>query len=285
MSNNMGTKKGYGVIYIMTCIPTGKSYIGQAINYTSGNVKWSGKRRVKSHFRESSNDIQLHCRLLRDAIIMYGENAFIWRNLKEIPERELNYWEDYFVESFNTIKPKGYNITRGGDHLNVSCERLKELSENARQRALKSCPKYIFPIMRDTHVEGYYVEGYPDRSNNSFFPKKEFTDITHNCRNLKTAIKYIKQLDVLNDNFEFDDRTYDIGNILKDTVNKQTGLPAHIYRVKKNGLVIGYEITIQKTKENDGYSKKFNNVHMPLKEKYKLILEHMTKLRNEKIVK
>ena len=46
-------KKGYGVIYIMSCIPTGKSYIGQAINYTSCNVKWSGERRVTSHFREA----------------------------------------------------------------------------------------------------------------------------------------------------------------------------------------------------------------------------------------
>ncbi len=252
-------KKGYGVIYVMTCIPERKSYVGQAINYTSCNVKWSGERRVISHFREAlKNNKEVHCRLLRDAIRKFGELNFLWCNLIEVPANELNYWERYFVDSLNTIHPHGYNVTKGGDHLNASPKHMKELIEGATQRALKTCPKYIFPVMEDTYVRGYYVEGYPNASG-STYPKENFTTKTHNCRNLKAAKQYIEHLETLNKDTIFDDTKYDVGQELKDTINKQTGLPQHIYRVNFKGKHIGYEIMNFKKTDGTAVYKKYND--------------------------
>jgi hypothetical protein len=277
---NIQMKKGYGVIYVMQCFITRKMYIGQALNFTSGNVKYSGERRVIVHFREAFYEYRNHCRMLNEAIREHGVNSFLWCNLKEVPENELNYWESYYVEKYNTLHPNGYNLTKGGDQNNVSETRKKELIQEATDRALKRCPKYVFPIMRDVHVEGYYVEGYPCVSGGTY-PKKEFTDVTHNSRNLKATQKYINYLKVLNDDVKFDDKTYDIAEDLKNTISIQTGLPKHIYRVYYKGKQIGYEITNFKTKEGNYVFKKFNDSRLPLEEKYKLILEYLKKLLNK----
>lgn len=273
-------KKGYGVIYVMQCFITRKMYIGQALNYTSGNVKWSGERRVNSHYREAYKSNEIHCRLLNEAIKQYGRISFLWCNLREVPENELNYWETYYVEKYNTLHPNGYNLTKGGDQNNVSEERKKELIQEATDRALKRCPKYVFPIMRDVHVEGYYVEGYPCVSGGTY-PKKAFTQILHNCRNLKAAKKHINFLKVLNNDSKFNDKTYDVGEELKNTVSIQTGLPKSIYRVFCKGKQIGYEITNFKTKDGNYLNKKFNDSRISLEEKYKLILEYLKKILNE----
>ena len=273
----LGTTKGHGVIYIMTCISTGKSYIGQAINYTSCNVKWSGKGRVESHFREAEKNYrEIHCRLLNDAIRQYGRDNFVWCNIKEVPEKDLNYWENYCIESYNTITPNGYNVVK-----NTKCfDQNPKMTQHMKNKEVSRCPKYIFPIINNTHVDGYYVKGYPNQ-HGGVYPKKLFNELTHNCRNLKAAKKYIKQLDVLNQDEIFDDTKHDVGNILSKTINAQTGLPKTIYRVRFNGKHIGYEILGFKTKDGKTVYKKFNNSKLPLKDKYVMILNFLENLMME----
>lgn len=43
-----------GVIYMLTCIPSGKKYIGQAVNFTGAqNKPWGTHGRWDSHVREA----------------------------------------------------------------------------------------------------------------------------------------------------------------------------------------------------------------------------------------
>lgn len=273
-------KKGHGVIYLMTCIPTGKSYIGQAVNYTSCGIKYSGKSRVKMHFREAFYEKRIHCKLLNEAIRTYGVNAFIWCNIKEVLEKDLNIWEEYYVNSYNTITPNGYNFKKGGDHYNVSDEKQKIMLEKYKQKELKRCPKYILPIFEDMHVRGYFVDGYPNVSN-GVYPRKDFNTSGHNNRNLAFAKKYVKQLETQNQDLLFNDITYNVGSILANTINKHTGLPNYIYRVKFNGKHIGYEIVGYKTKDGKAINKKYNDSKIPLKDKYIMILKYLENLLKE----
>lgn len=280
-SNGMGTKEDHGVIYIMTCLATSKSYVGQAVNYTSCGVKYSGKGRMQVHFRDAFDEKRAsHCRLVNDAIRTYGLRSIIWTNIREVPERDLNKWEKHDIKSFGTLHPNGYNLTKGGEQLNVSNKRKKELIEKLRKKTLLKCPKYVFPIMKQLHVVGFYVEGYPDGTGGTY-PRKDFNDITHNDRNCRAAGKYVKYLEMLNKNKNFDDRKYAVCDSLKKTINPQTGLPKYIYRVNFQGEQIGYAIVGFKKADGTVCSRKFNNAKIPMEEKYNLILAYLEKLIND----
>lgn len=270
-------KQGYGVIYIMTCIPTGKSYIGQALNYTSCGIKYSGKGRVEMHFREAFYKKRTHCRILNEAIREYGIKSFIWCNLKEVPEKDLDQWENYYVESYNTLKPNGYNFKKGGDHFTFSDETAKRMIKNYVQKESERCPKYIHPIFDGMHVRGYSVEDYPNVCG-GVYPKQNFNSSGHNNRNLAFAKKYIRQLETINSDYVFDDTTHPVPEILKNKINAQTGLPKTIYRVNCNKKHIGYEILGFKTKDGKSVYKKFNDSKIPLKEKYEKILKYLEEL-------
>lgn len=102
-----------GVIYKITNIQNKKLYIGQAVNYTTDGRKWGSKRRWKSHiYRAKSNKCE--CRLLENAIRKYGEDSFIIEDIQDCKITELNYYENKYVEEFNSISPNGYNLMEGG---------------------------------------------------------------------------------------------------------------------------------------------------------------------------
>ena len=79
-------------IYKITNKLNGKSYIGQSVH--------CGKR----------FDEHLHGNLLIDETIQIeGIENFTFEILKLTTKEELSYWEDYYIEQFNTFFPKGYN--------------------------------------------------------------------------------------------------------------------------------------------------------------------------------
>lgn len=79
-------------IYKITNKLNGKSYIGQSIH--------CGKR----------FDEHLHGNLLIDETIQIeGIENFTFEILKLTTKEELSYWEDYYIEQFNTFFPEGYN--------------------------------------------------------------------------------------------------------------------------------------------------------------------------------
>lgn len=89
-----------GVIYRVTCLPTGKCYIGQTKNF---------KTRKLQHER-AKDDYVFH-----KAIRKYGKDSFVWEILEECPYDKLDEREVFWIAEFDSYN-NGYNSTQGGDN-------------------------------------------------------------------------------------------------------------------------------------------------------------------------
>jgi hypothetical protein len=119
-------RKDWGVIYIITCIPSMKSYIGQANNYISGSKPHGTDDRWREHVYEAYHHCD-KCILLENAIRKYGKNAFLVKTICHVPCKELNDLETHYIESFDTVTPNGYNLTKGGQAFKPTKEtRMKQ---------------------------------------------------------------------------------------------------------------------------------------------------------------
>ena len=96
-----------GLIYMRTS-PSGKSYIGQTIQ--SEQTRWN------QHCRDAYNcSSPLYETILSKAIRKYGKNNFSVTILKDnIPKEELNQYEEYYIQLYNTYF-NGYNSSFGGE--------------------------------------------------------------------------------------------------------------------------------------------------------------------------
>ena len=94
-----------GYIYQIENLKTGKSYIGQTVDFN---------RRKRTHLNKLQNGT--HCNPhLQSAYNLYGEQEFHWRVWKfdNITEEELNQKEIEFIKKYDSIN-NGYNIADGG---------------------------------------------------------------------------------------------------------------------------------------------------------------------------
>lgn len=121
----------YNCIYMYINKVNGKRYVGQAVDFN---------KRHKRHVRE-------HKQVIDRAIDKYGEENFEIIILKEnLTEEEMNYWEDYYIESLGLYAKdgKGYNIAKGGIGGNTyvgkteeeMIEIRKKLSESHKEKQL-----------------------------------------------------------------------------------------------------------------------------------------------------
>lgn len=113
-----------GVIYLRTNKINGKQYVGQAKDLKERQYKW---KCLKSPYAGI---------LINRARKKYGLDAFDFEILKECPDEELNYWEVFFIKSFGTMSPDGYNMTSGGDGRSgsVSKETKEKISKKLSER-------------------------------------------------------------------------------------------------------------------------------------------------------
>lgn len=96
---------GFGCIYKITNIVNNKKYIGQTSKYYI-NDRWAEHR---------WNARIGHEGYLYNAMRKYGEENFVFNVvLHDIPIDKLNYYEEVMIKKFNTFKPHGYNLTKGG---------------------------------------------------------------------------------------------------------------------------------------------------------------------------
>jgi len=126
MNNNRFIRKDSKfVIYKITHIDSGKSYIGMTMDYL---------RRMKNHF----NDNNPNCRYLHRAIKKYNKVAFQHKILYRCNSWEtLCQKEKEYIRLFKTKSPKGYNLTDGGEGiygLKHSDESKKKMSESSKGR-------------------------------------------------------------------------------------------------------------------------------------------------------
>ena len=155
--------KNSGVIYIITNKITKKQYIGQAVNYLSNGKIWGSFKRWKKHVSNALNN-NSECRLLENSILKYGENNFIVKDIIICNIENLNYYEDLFINMYNTGKThsestkqkikdsnKGKIISSKTKELTSKKSKYRNMSEDNKNilskalsiLSLESLPMYI----------------------------------------------------------------------------------------------------------------------------------------------
>ena len=124
--------KGY--IYLITCIINGKHYVGQTRKYRYNNTIRLGIRgRYNQHIYNAINHRD-DCPKLNRAIRKYGAENFMVDKLKSCSLDELNYYEKYYIQVFNSAI-EGYNCTLGGDSYKLSEEQLNKMNKSISEKA------------------------------------------------------------------------------------------------------------------------------------------------------
>ena len=133
-------------VYLLTCLTSGKSYVGIS--------KCSAEKRFKDHCKNARKGSKL---FLHKAIRKYGAETFVLKILAVVETWEqAKNLEREFIASRDTFAPTGYNMTRGGegtiDYKHTDAAKAvmsqkhagKVLSDETRQRmsaASKGKPK------------------------------------------------------------------------------------------------------------------------------------------------
>jgi group I intron endonuclease len=93
-------------IYLIVCLITGLSYVGQTTQSTQR--RWGGHKTDVHIGRNKS--------FLHNAMLKYGAENFTVRTMLEVgTKEELDYYERALIKSLNTRAPHGYNLTDGGE--------------------------------------------------------------------------------------------------------------------------------------------------------------------------
>jgi hypothetical protein len=189
----------FGEIYCITS-PSGHKYIGQCVKILSNGKIWGYLNRWKEHIRDSKT--KNYCRVLNNAIIKYKPENFIIEVLKECDINDLDFYESYYINLYNTLVPNGYNLTTGGSICRQSDEtkklkRISMINKNKgkeypkRQRKREednNLPKYLRYYIDNSGKEGYRISNHPVLKDKSFFGKKISLD-----DKLKLALDYLNQ--------------------------------------------------------------------------------------------
>ena len=118
-----------GYIYVRPNLINGKKYVGQATT-----------KRFKERQNRWNNLNQPYAGpAINNARAKYGIEAFGFEILKECDDKELDYWEKYYIKELNTKVPNGYNLTDGGDGVkgcHISEEHKKKISTKLKGKHL-----------------------------------------------------------------------------------------------------------------------------------------------------
>mgnify|MGYP001810153903 CR=1 FL=1 len=106
-----------GFVYKLT-FPSEKSYIGQTIRPIH--------ERLKEHQYASSN-----CVAVCNAIKKYGWEK-VEKEWYEVPDEDLNFYEEMLVALLGTLAPGGYNLVEGGGSTGKMSEETKQKMREAK---------------------------------------------------------------------------------------------------------------------------------------------------------
>jgi group I intron endonuclease len=102
-------------IYLIKNTVSGKMYIGQSVEI---------ERRIQNHKSSLLRGVHDNEHLQR-AHEKYGKESLVYSVLRECSVDELDYFERYYINYFNSVKA-GYNLESGGHALKTHSEETKQ---------------------------------------------------------------------------------------------------------------------------------------------------------------
>lgn len=268
----MENEMKFGDIYLITA-PNEKKYIGQCVKRYKNRRKHGYKNRFKQHIRDSIN--KNCCRLLGNCIKKYNILDFKLELLGEYLLDELDYWENYYIEKYNTFSPNGLNLITGksksrqsketrelkrdtmlkimklkregkyvknkkekinsNDYLNYGEKKIKKDKKYYRKEYNKDLPRYISKTFNKIKEHNGYKIYKHPKCKHKAFTGKQYTLE----EKLKLAINYKNKLDGIEDNIEEIQEKEQIFH--RKSHNKE--LPKYIIKTfNKNKEHTGYKI-------------------------------------------
>ena len=112
------------IIYKITCLINGKSYIGQTVK----DLKSRWNQHISQVRYVGGNSNRKICRYLHTAIKKYGIQNFkieileVCSSLEELNKKEIEY-----IKNLNTLAPNGFNLNGGGNNRSVISEETRKL--------------------------------------------------------------------------------------------------------------------------------------------------------------
>lgn len=106
-----------GEIYKITNTITNKSYVGQTRTHRLNHNKYrpfGSTGRFRDHVSEANSNKKNQSRYLNSSLLKHGSDKFTCEKLLTCSLDELDMYESYYIQSFNTKFPNGYNLTNGG---------------------------------------------------------------------------------------------------------------------------------------------------------------------------
>lgn len=146
------------IIYVLTCKDTGLQYVGQTI--------FALDKRWRQHVNDSRNKDAKGMRLfyLQSAIAKYGADAFDREVIATCTRQDADEEESKYIEQLQTVAPKGYNLTSGGQGYNK--RHVNPEGSAGYLRKTSGLPLYI----TKTKKVDWYMVAVPGT------PKKYFSD-------------------------------------------------------------------------------------------------------------
>jgi group I intron endonuclease len=146
-----------GYIYCITNNTNNKVYIGQ--------TRQTVRRRFMSHVWEAEReDIRFDTKLNR-AIQKYGRNAFSITEIHKCGIDELDKWEIYFIDKYDSYK-NGYNSTLGGSGA-LGTPRTDEVKQKIREFQVEYNKNPEIRILKSIQMTGKSHPQYNKLGNNS----------------------------------------------------------------------------------------------------------------------
>ena len=108
-----------GYIYKITNKITKQSYVGQTI--MDLDERW------RQHCKPNSN-----CRYLKSSIKKYGVDSFEFKLICVCFDNDLDKYECFYMNKYNTIVPNGYNLREGGNSGKHHEETKTKISETLK---------------------------------------------------------------------------------------------------------------------------------------------------------
>jgi len=151
-----------------------KVYVGQAVSHILNHKRYRPygyQGRFKCHISETYSNKKNQCHYLNNAIRKYGVDQFSVELIESCKIEEANDKEIYYISTFNSLFPNGYNLKNGGSVF-THCEESKRRVSNGVVNYFKDqkynrfkhitnidddFEKYIKPLNKNKIQYGWYV--------------------------------------------------------------------------------------------------------------------------------